>query len=172
LSEAEAQVGVAGVKRDGGGRTFEGFIEQCFVLFGLEVCVEGIHFGEGIKIFVILGISLCGDKERLFGVIEYLPFLHIGAIEVLDVEPAIHSRGIGAEGVIICGGVEEIVGELGLTESYGKAGGGDFGGAFRDGNESVVEIRETYCQGNNNSGGFEPQGREGRRFLLILSLCI
>ena len=110
---------------------------------GLQACVERIHFGERIKIFVILGVSLCGGKERLFGVIEYLLFLRIGAIEALDVEPAIHSRGVGAERVVICGGVEEIMGKLGLTEFHRRAGGGDFGGAFRDGQQGVVEICET-----------------------------
>ena len=64
------------------------------------------------------------------------------------------------------------MGKLGLTESHGKAGGGDFGGAFRDGNKSVVEICETDCQGNYNSGGFEPRGRGNHRFGLIFSLCI
>ena len=135
---------------------------------GLRACVERIHFGKHIKIFVILGISLCGGKERLFGVIEYLLFLCIGAEEILDVEPAIHSRGVGAERVIICGGVEEVVGKLGLTEFHRRAGGGDFGGAFRDGNKGVVEICETDYQGNHNSGGFEPDWRGCRGSLPVL----
>lgn len=122
MGEAEAQVGVAWVKRDGDRGAIEGFIEQCLVLFGLEASVEGIEFGEGIINFVIMRTSLGGDKERLFGVIEYLLFLRIGAIEALDVEPAIHSRGVGAEGVVNCGGVEEVVGKLDLAESHRRAG--------------------------------------------------
>jgi hypothetical protein len=61
---------------------------------------------------------------------------------MLEVEPAIHQGRVGTEGVVICGGNEQVVGERVLAGLDGTAGFRDVGGAFYDGKQGVVEITE------------------------------